>query len=73
MQSKLKGLRKLLFKGNIYFLSMHKSPHFPNIERNTTLMVRKITVDVKAQDTTALPEENKKCAACMEPEVRRLH
>lgn len=52
---------------------MHKSPHFANIEQSTILMVRKIIIDSKAQDTKALPVENEKCVACMGLEVRQLY
>lgn len=52
---------------------MHKSPHFPNIEKNTAFMVRKIIIDAKAWDTKALPIENEKCVACMGLEVRQLY
>lgn len=52
---------------------MHKTPHFPTIEKSTTIMVRKLIIDAKAQDTKALPVENKKCVACMRLEVRQLY
>lgn len=52
---------------------MHKSPHFPSIEKSTTLMVKKIIIDSKAQDMKVLPVKNEKCVACMGLVVRQLN